>query len=96
MFQKLLGMVTHLRECLMACSNKESMMISDLVSLSHTYCMLIFNSVSDSERCLECQVGQHKEYERCHVRLDNSLRCPAEPTSLMQCQDEVQLPSQCY
>jgi hypothetical protein len=34
--------------------------------------MLVFNSVSGSERRLECQVRRHKEYERHCVRLDNS------------------------
>ena len=82
MFQKLLGMVPHLGERLMACSNKESMTIADLVSLLHTYCMLVFNSVSGSERHFKCQVRQHKEYERHCVRLDNSPRHPAEPASL--------------
>jgi hypothetical protein len=96
MFQKLLGMVPHLGERFMACSNEESMTIADLVSLLHTYCMLVFNSVSGSERRLEYQVGRHEECERRRVRLDNSPRRPAEPASLTQCQDEARLPSQRY
>src|ERR1700728_3512109 len=74
-------MVLHLRERLMACSNEESLMIADLVSLLHTYCMLVFNSVSGSERRLECQVRRHEEDERRCVRLDDSPRRPAEPAS---------------
>jgi hypothetical protein len=35
-FQKLLGMVPHLTECLMNCSNEESMAIADLVCPLHS------------------------------------------------------------
>jgi hypothetical protein len=80
----------------MECSNEESMTIADLVRLLYTHCSLFFNSASGSERRLECQVGRHEEYERRRAGMDNPPRCPAEPASLAQCQDEPRLPPQRY
>jgi hypothetical protein len=75
-------MVPHLEERLLGCSNEESMAIADLVSVACTHYLLLFKSVSGSERRLECQVGRHEESERCCAGLDNPARCPPEPTPL--------------
>jgi hypothetical protein len=50
-FQKLLGMVPHLEERIIECSNEEAMGISDLVRLSNS------NLVSSTSLLLQIQKG---------------------------------------
>jgi hypothetical protein len=96
-FQKLLGMVPHLGDRLMDYSNEESMAMADLVCpLQSNIISFLLLFITDSERCLYCQVGRHQEYEKRSVGLDNPPRCPAKPASFTQCQDKPWIPPQRY
>jgi hypothetical protein len=80
----------------MESSKEESMMMADLVGLSHVVFQLLLESIGDSKGYIYCLVRWHKEPKGGCPRLDNPMGHSIASTPLTEHQDQLRLPPSHY